>query len=165
MSQHRPVRYDNGLPREMRTGEIVEPEYLGTNTPNSEKILFGDGTWRTPYYSKQTTTTSNATTTTIETIPIAIDTGVLIRTFVISRKTSGAGVGTSGSVNAYVRTVKAKNVGGTVTIGSISSDFTSEDIAAFEATFDVNGTNVRVRVSGALNDNVSWVATTYIYNI
>jgi hypothetical protein len=89
-----------------------------------------------------------------------IATVVLIETRVHSRKTGGAGVGTIGDGNAYIRTVKAKNVGGTVTIGTISSTFTSEDINQFNATLAVSGTNVLVQVTGAVNDNVTWTSIT-----
>lgn len=107
-----------------------------------------------------TVNTTNATLTTLETISIPTDTVVLIETRVHSRKTGGAGVGTIGDGNAYIRTVKAKNVGGTVTIGTISSTFTSEDINQFNATLAVSGTNVLVQVTGAVNDNVTWTSIT-----
>jgi hypothetical protein len=51
-------------------------------------------------------------------------------------------------------------VGGTVTIGTISSTFTSEDINQFNATLAVSGTNVLVQVTGAVNDNVTWTSIT-----
>jgi non-canonical (house-cleaning) NTP pyrophosphatase len=121
--------------------------------------------WKPKYYQKSTVSTTNATTTTIQTIPVATGQGMLITTRVLSRKTSGAGVGTTGDVNAYVRTAKVKNVGGTVTAGSTSADFTSEDISQFNVTIVVSGTNILIRVDGSANNNVDWTATTYIDTI
>lgn len=111
-----------------------------------------------------TITTSDAGVTTLQTIAIPTDTGLIIECHITARKTGGVGVGTTGDVNGYVRTVKAKNVGGVVTIGVIQTDFTSEDIA-FNATFDVNVTDVRVRVTGAVDDNVTWNTITKTYKV
>lgn len=139
---------------------------IGTITPVGLYHLFGmaDGInqrWEpvanvTEDLSGATVNTVDAATTTLQTIPIPNNKGVLIESRITCRKTAGAGVGTIGDVNAYIRTVKAKNVGGIVTIGVIQSSFTSEDIAVFNATFSVSGTNVLVRVNGAANDNVTW---------
>lgn len=109
-----------------------------------------------------TINTTTAATTSIQLIAIPTGAVVMIEARVHSRKTGGAGVGTTGDGNAYIRTVKAKNVGGTVTIGTVASTFTSEDIAAFNATLSVSGTNVSVDVSGAVNDNVTWTSTCII---
>ena len=107
-----------------------------------------------------TVSTTDATQTTIETIAIPSGDVVLLESRISAKKTGGAGVGTTGDGNAYIRTVKAKNVGGTVTIGTIQTSFTSEDISGFSATFTVSGTNILVRVTGAASDNVNWKSTT-----
>lgn len=112
-----------------------------------------------------TVNTTTATVTTIQTIAIPLNTGLLIETYVTGRKTGGAGAGTTGGVNGYVRTVKVKNVGGVVTMGTIQSSYTSEDIAAFNTTLAVSGTNIIVRVAGAVNDNVTWNVITKTYKI
>ena len=69
-------------------------------------------------------TTTDATVTTLQTIPVASGKGLLIEARITAKKNSGAGIGTVGDVNAYVRTVKAKNVAGVVTIGTIQTSFT-----------------------------------------
>jgi hypothetical protein len=112
-----------------------------------------------------TVNTTDATTTTIQTVDIPTGTGLLINTVINCKKTAGAGVGLAGSSNTYIRTVKAKNVGGTVTIGTIQSDYTSEDIAAFNVSLSVSGTNVLIRVIGAVNDDVTWNCITKTYNV
>lgn len=111
---------------------------------------------------KRTVSTTDATTTTIATISTSSNQGYLIKSKIVCRKTGGAGTGTTGDVNGYVRTVKAKNVAGTVTLGTISSDYTDEDIAPFNVTYTVSGTNILLQVSGSINNNVDWDSTSEI---
>jgi hypothetical protein len=101
----------------------------------------------------------------IETIPIPDDTIIMIESYVTCRKTAGAGVGTIGEGNGYVRTVKAQNIGGVVSIGVVQSSFTSESIPQFNTTFIVSGTNVILTVTGALNDDVNWNSITKKYRV
>lgn len=139
---------------------------IGTTTPIGLYHLFGmvDGInqrWEPVAnviedLSGATVNTTDATTTTIQTIPVPTNKGLLIESKINCRKTGGIGVGAIGDTNSYIRTVKAKNVGGVVTLGIIQTSYTSEDIAVFNATFTVSGTNILVRVNGALNDNVTW---------
>lgn len=71
-----------------------------------------------------TVQTSDATTTTLQTITIPTDSVFLIESKVVSKKTAGVGIGTVGDGNGYIRTVKAKNVAGVVTIGVVQTSFT-----------------------------------------
>lgn len=112
-----------------------------------------------------TVPTTNATVTALQTIAIPTGSGYLIESYITAKKTAGVGVGTIGDVNAYVRTVKVKNVAGVVTIGTIQTSFTSEDVGGFNATFAVSGTNIVVNVTGALSDDVTWNVITRIYKI
>lgn len=109
--------------------------------------------------------TTNATVTPLETIPIPTDTVVMIESYVTCRKTAGIGVGAIGAGNGYIRTVRATNIGGVVSIGVVQSSFTSEQITQFNATFAVSGTNVVVNVTGALNDDVTWNSITKKYRV
>ena len=111
-----------------------------------------------------TVTTLAAAVTLAQTIPIPLNSVLLITSNITSRKTAGLGVGVIGDGNGYIRTVKAKNVAGVVTIGTIQSSFTSEDILPFNATFAVSGTNILVNVTGAVNDTVDWNVTSKIYS-
>ena len=112
-----------------------------------------------------TVPTVNATVTPLETIPIPADTVVMIESYITCKKTAGAGVGAIGAGNGYIRTVKAQNIGGVVTIGVVQSSFTSESITAFNATFVVSGTNVVINVTGALSDDVTWNSITKKYRV
>ena len=59
-----------------------------------------------------------------------------------------------------------KNVAGTATlIGAVTANHTAEDQAGWDATIDVTGATARIRVTGATNNNVSWVATYRIHQI
>lgn len=101
----------------------------------------------------------------LETIPIPTDTIVMIESYITCRKTAGGGVGTIGEGNGYIRTVKAQNIGGVVTIGTIQSSFTSDSIPSFNATFAVSGTNILINVNGDLNDDVTWNSITKKYRV
>lgn len=104
-----------------------------------------------------TVNTTDATVTTVQTIAIPTNTIVMIEARVTARKTSGAGVGTSGDGNGYIRTAAYANIAGVVTLsGALQTSFTGEGIGAFNATLTISGTNVLVRVTGAINDNVTW---------
>lgn len=104
-------------------------------------------------------------TNTLQTIPIPLNTVVLLECYITCRKTAGAGLGAVGAGNAYVRTVKAQNIAGVVTIGVIQSSFTSEVVATNNATFDVLGTNVRVRINGSTNNTFNWNVITKNYPV
>jgi hypothetical protein len=109
--------------------------------------------------------TTDDIATPLETIPIPIDTIVMIESYITCRKTAGGGLGTIGEGNGYIRTVKAQNIGGVVTIGTIQSSFTSDAIPSFNATFAVSGTNILINVNGDLNDDVTWNSITKKYRV
>jgi hypothetical protein len=100
--------------------------------------------------------TTDATVTTGATINTDIDSEGIITFRVISKKTSGIGVGVIGGTNVYIRNIRYKNVGGVVTIGAILASMTSEEIAAFNITVSISGTSILCNVIGAVNDNVRW---------
>lgn len=109
--------------------------------------------------------TTDDIATPLETIPIPTDTIVMIESYITCRKTAGGGLGTIGEGNGYIRTVKAQNIGGVVTIGTIQSSFTSNAIPSFNATFAVSGTNILINVNGDLNDDVTWNSITKKYRV
>ena len=113
-----------------------------------------------------TVNTTDATVTPLQTIAIPIDTVMMIESYVTCRKTAGAGVGTIGDGNGYIRTVMVKNVAGIVTIVILTqSSFTVEDIPLFNTTFSVSGTNVILNVTGSLNNDVTWNSITKKYKV
>jgi len=111
---------------------------------------------------KNTVQTTNNTATTITTIPTVSNTGYLVETRIVSRRVSGTGAGANGDSGAYIRTALIKNVGGTVTIVTIQSTFTAEDIAAHNVTITNSGTDILINVIGTNNNTVDWKAITEI---
>ena len=109
--------------------------------------------------------TTNNTETTLYTIPVSSGSIVTIESRINAKKLSGAGDGNNGDGNGYIRTVKAKNIGGVVTIGSIQSSFTSEDINTFGVTYTISGTNVLLRVTGSANNIVDWSCICLIHRL
>lgn len=82
----------------------------------------------------------------------------LITAKVIARRTGGSG-GSAQDSAGYVRVACFNNDGGTVAlVGSAGNVFTAEDQAGWDCTIAVTGgAAVEVQVTGALNNNISWV--------
>ena len=101
--------------------------------------------------------TTNATVTTAATIAIPTDTTVLLEIRTVGYRTGGSS-GSTGDSAAYIRTARAKNIAGTVTINPNppQSDFTNEDQSSWNSTITASGANALVSVTGAANNNISW---------
>lgn len=149
---------------------------LGTATPTGKFNVFGMASGInqrlepvanvTEDVSGATVNTTDATTTTLQTIAIPNDSVVLIESRVTCRKTGGVGVGTTGQGNGYIRTAAYHNIGGVVTLsGSVQTSYTGESIVAFSCTLTISGSNVLVRVTGAVDDNVTWNAVTRLNKV
>jgi hypothetical protein len=108
-----------------------------------------------------TVNTTNATVTTLETINTVTDSTLLLEAYVQARRTGGTG-GAANDSASYIRRVKVKNSGGTVTLGTIQDGLTSEDQAGWDCTWAVSGTSVLLRVTGAANNNVTWNSRVYL---
>jgi len=143
---------------------------LGTATPSRRLDVNGSSLFRGPIryadagasnanwemFQAQVATT-DATATTLQSITIPTDSVVHITATIVGRRTGGSS-GANGDSAIYTRTARFKNVGGTVTIQSLQSDFTSEDQILWNSTLDVSGTSARIRVTGAANNNITWTA-------
>lgn len=107
-------------------------------------------------FEKRTTTT-DATATTTQSITMTADTMLWVRAIVAARRTGGS-AGTAGDSAGYVITATYKKVGaGSATlVGAVLADFTAEDQAGWDATFDVSTNDVRLRITGAVNNNITW---------
>lgn len=104
-----------------------------------------------------TVNTTNATQTTAATFAIASGNTYLIEARITARRTGGS-AGTAEDGASYVRRGTYTTKSGTVTLmGSVQTIGTdAEDQAAWDATLDISGSNVRVRVTGATNNNITW---------
>ena len=100
--------------------------------------------------------TTDATLTTLQTVAIPTDSEVLLEVRVMGRRAS------NGDSAAYVRTARFKNVGGTVTRHNLQTDYTSEDVGAWNATLVASGTNALVQVTGAAASTIDWTSTAIV---
>lgn len=104
------------------------------------------------------TTTTDATTTTLASIPALASRTVTLEVHVVARRTGGTG-GTDEDGAAYGLVATIKNVGGTaVLIGTPTVLYAHEDQTAWDATIAVAGANALVQVTGAADNNVTWHA-------
>lgn len=113
------------------------------------------------------TTTTSATVTTLGAITLNASTTTLIEARVVARRTGGT-AGTAEDGIAVVVRGAYKMVGGVATAltnGTPATTFESDDQAAMTATLDTSGATVRVRVTGAANNNLTWHATVFIQTL
>ena len=96
-----------------------------------------------------TKSTTNATVTTIDTVPVSVNKGLLIKAKVIGIKDDFTEKGGFEVQAAYA------NNAGTVTLQGITNIFKQAQ-AGWAVTFVISGTNVLIRVTGAAATNISW---------
>lgn len=102
------------------------------------------------------TTTTNSTATTLATIATATDIAYTVEATITARRTGGSS-GSAGDGASYKLIASFKNNGGTLSQrGSTTNVMTVEDQAGWDAAFDTSGTDIRIRVTGATNNNISW---------
>lgn len=110
-------------------------------------------------------TTTDATTTTINTIAISASNTYMIEARIVARRTGGAaGTADDGAVYIIVGSFTTKT--GTVTqLGTTTTVHSGEDQGAWGAQFTVSGANVLVQVTGAGSNNVTWHSTIVVQNV
>jgi hypothetical protein len=100
--------------------------------------------------------TTNATVTTIYTIPTTSDTEIMFSAHLVARRTGGAS-GAAGDGAGYIFNGLYKNVAGVLSaIGVPTATVIGESQAAWDFTSSVSGTNILLRVTGAAGNNVQW---------
>ena len=110
-------------------------------------------------------TTTDATTTTVATVPIPASTTVLLEIYVVARRTGGS-AGSAEDGAGYLTQALFKNVAGVATqIGLGNLDYSAESQIAWNSSFAVSGGNVNVTVTGAVNNNISWYCCVKAYEI
>jgi len=103
--------------------------------------------------------TTDATQTTINTIAIPASTTVMIEAYVRARRTGGS-AGTAEDGAGYIVRATYQNAAGVATIiGAVNASYTAESQAGWDATFTTSAGNVLLRVTGAVNNNVTWHST------
>lgn len=99
--------------------------------------------------------TTDATTTTALTIPVALNRTVLIEAAVVGRRTGGT-AGTTGDGCAYLLRIGAKNIAGTASVIDAAVTLTAEDQAGFDATATASGSDILIQVTGAVDNAMTW---------
>lgn len=123
---------------------------------NPSGDLTGGGTVAGTVFSSGSVSTTDATETTLETVATASDTSYHVETTVIATETTD-----NDETASYKLHGTFKNDGGVLTqIGSTTSAHAAEDTVGWDADFDVNTTNIRVRVTGAASTNINWASMT-----
>src|ERR1700741_777449 len=135
---------------------------LGNLVHQISSTTTNDDPTESTYQNKVTTT--NATVTTIHTIAIPANTTVFIEAKVTARRTGGV-AGTAQDSGGYLLYATYKNVAGTATEVGETAVVTHEDQAGWAVTFTPSAANALLQVTGATNNNVSWVATVRIYPV
>lgn len=109
--------------------------------------------------------TTDATTTTINTIAISANNTYLIEARVRARRTGGT-AGTADDAAAYIVRGTYKTAAGAVTlVGALTAEYTAEDVAGYDATLAISATNVLVRVTGVLDTQITWHSTVHVENV
>lgn len=101
-------------------------------------------------------TTTDATVTTLATIPVPASTTLGVTGYVVARRTGGsAGTAEDG---AYYRVETVyKNAAGTATAIGTTVTAIGESQAAWDVTVSQSGGNVLIQVTGAVDNNVTWM--------
>lgn len=102
-----------------------------------------------------TVDTTDATATVIGTVATDSNVVYMLDVDVIGVRTGGV-AGTAGDNGVYKRSVQAVNKAGILTIGTPANILTEESQAGWDVTFVVNTTNIEVKVTGAVDNNVTW---------
>jgi hypothetical protein len=104
--------------------------------------------------------TTDATVTTLFSANIPVNTTVIVEGYVAGRRTGGSG-GAANDGAGYRVTFCAKNTSGTAAlIGAGAVTVIGESQAGWDVTLDASGGTIRVRVTGAANNNITWAWTT-----
>lgn len=100
--------------------------------------------------------TTDATVTTLYTAVIPVDTSVVVDGWIVARRTGGSSGAANDGAGYRVQFV-AKNTSGTAAlIGSGTVTTLGESQAGWDVTLSASGDGIRVRVTGAANNAISW---------
>ena len=103
------------------------------------------------------TRTTDATVTTLATIPIPVDHVVKVWGQVVSRRTGGSSGTTNDGAGYTVDFVCTNSAGTAAIIGTASVTAVGESQAAWACTVTFSNGNALVRVTGAASNNVTWI--------
>jgi hypothetical protein len=103
--------------------------------------------------------TTDATVTTISTIPVPVNHTLLIVAYIVARRTGGS-AGSANDGAAYRLEVAAKNTSGTAAeLAAETLTVIGESQAGWTVASSASGGNILLRVTGAADNNVQWRAS------
>lgn len=104
-----------------------------------------------------TVNTTGNTVTTCASYSPASNTVEMVEVIITARRTGGV-AGVSGDSATYIRRARINNNAGAVTVNGLTTEFTNESVASYDATIASIANVVSVRVTGVLNTNITWKA-------
>lgn len=143
-------------------GAGVEMQPIGADTFNA-RFKNGYGFFSTtttgPAYRflQATVNTTDTTVTTLHSFTTATDKTYKVTANVCARRTGGS-AGAAGDSAVYQIECMVKNIAGTLSVSTIVKLLETEDQVLMDATVDVSGTALRVRVTGTTNNNFTWTS-------
>lgn len=159
------VIYRPGTNDTLRTDShwIINQATAGSAVTTLQSTATNDDPAEIVYQNRVATT--DATVTTLHTFTIPASTTYMVEVRVTARRTGGT-AGTTEDGAGYSRVATIKNAAGTATIiGAVATPWTMEDQAGWDCTIDVTGATARVRVTGAVDNNVTWHMTARVYAV
>lgn len=99
--------------------------------------------------------TTDATVTTLLTIPIRLASSIRVVGRVTGQRTGGAS-GTAGDMGSYFFTFAGKNAAGTAVLGNLVMIDAYEDQPAWDVTITTSGGSALIQVTGAASNNITW---------
>jgi len=143
-----------------------QPESGGFYALGNNKIRRVPTANQDVYDWSPTVNTTDNTVTTLATIPITSGRTYMIEARVAARRTGGSS-GTAEDGASYCRRGTYTTKSGTVTLmGSVQTIGTdAEDQAGWDVTMTISSTNVLVRVTGATNNNVTWMGDIKVQSV
>lgn len=105
---------------------------------------------------EETVQTIDATETTLGYVTLPDESVALVEVRVVGRLNTGTAAG-------YIRigTFQQEVAGTTVLVGVLDERrlYSAEDAVAWDVKLDINGANVRLRVTGVVNTGIDWLAS------
>jgi hypothetical protein len=131
----------------------VTSGHIGNNAVVSGSIASGQiNPFSTNFMGEAAVQTTDATVTTLVTIPLADNTNYFIRAYITARRTDSAGRA------AYIREVCVyrEAAGGATLEGAVNTPLTRESNTSYDATISVSANNALVRVTGVVGHTINW---------
>ena len=110
--------------------------------------------------------TTDATVTTLTTLPLEDSSTYKIVADVVARRTGGAsGAAGDGASYRIIGTFRRVSAGSATLIGSLTADHTAESQSGWDATLTVSGDDVLVRVTGAAGNSLTWSCLVTLHRV